>query len=133
MYLGKVEYSSSYLFISPRAGLHFLRVFLRDDKSNLYIFYSTTIKLVNWETDFHEVRKMSDPVMTRTEWPTSGGRLITSGSMAAPSRDAVALLCSLHDHVQPGSHVLWLHLFPGADRVLLGGSKTGVSADCWLS
>jgi hypothetical protein len=60
-------------------------------------------------------------------------RLVTSGSRADPSRSAAAHLCSFHVHVRPGSHGLWLLLFPDADRGLLGGSKTGVSADYWLS
>jgi hypothetical protein len=59
--------------------------------------------------------------------------MVTSGSRAAPSRGAAAHPCCFRDHVRLGSHDLWPLLSPGTVRGLLGGSRTGVNADYWLS
>ncbi len=56
----------------------------------------------------------------------------TSGSMAAPSRAAAALLCCLHDHVQLEIRGLWPHLFPGIALGLWVDSMFGMSVNCWL-
>jgi hypothetical protein len=57
-------------------------------------------------------------------------RMFTSGSMAAPSRDAAVHPCCFHDLALLRSHGLWPHLSPGTDHGLSEGSMTSVSGDC---
>ncbi len=131
---GRSHNSSSYLFISPRAGLHF-RGFFYETTLNIFTpFYNTTLKLATYDNIMREkARKNIGSQIDLLGVAAVECRLVTSGSRADPSRGAAAHLCNFHNHVRPGSHGLWLLLSPDADRGLLEGTKTGVSADYWLS
>ncbi len=59
--------------------------------------------------------------------------IFTSGSRAAPSRDAAVHPCCFHDLALLRSHDLWPHLSPGTDHGLSEGSMNAVSGDCWLN
>ncbi len=117
--------------LALRGGPAFYGFFLTIWREFLQVHRTTLKKKIEWRIlGLDRIEGQSEEIM-RAGWLIVD-RQATSGSMAAPSRVAAALLCCLHDHVPQEIHGLWPHLFPGTGLGLWEDSMSGRSVNCWL-